>query len=179
MLRMEPPGPSIRRNAVRRSLLVATAMLILSAAGCSRPAGSAAPVPAAGSPAADGSAVPTSSGGQPPGPSATATTTSPTSAPTASPGGRRPSPAPTMSRTRPAADPEIPNDRVGAPIVLTGTVDTGGTCVTVTVGAHRWALVGASTGALEQGQKITVRGRPVALPAGCRADFALAVRNIT
>ncbi len=168
----------MRPNDMRRSLLAATAMLILSAASCSDPADSAAPASAVGSPATGDSAAPTPAGGQPPEPSATATT-SPTSAPTAVTTRHHPSATPTTSGSTPGADPENPNDQVGAPIVLTGTVDTRGTCVTVTVGTHRWALVGASTGTLKQGQEITVRGRPVALPAGCRADFALAIRNIT
>jgi hypothetical protein len=165
----------MRHNDMRRSLLVVTAVLALAAAGCSGPAGSAGPT-SAGTPPTAGGAASGPAGGRPL--ESSAAPTSPASAPTADPGRRRPSPAPTASRTTPPADPENPNDQVGAPIVLTGTVHTSGTCVTLTVGAHRWALVGASTGALRQGQTVTVRGRPVALAAGCRADFALAVRDL-
>jgi hypothetical protein len=62
--------------------------------------------------------------------------------------------------------------------VLTGKVDAGGTCVIVTAHGHRWALVGAQAGGLTHGQTVTVRGRPIAVPPDCRADFAVAIRTI-
>jgi hypothetical protein len=76
-------------------------------------------------------------------------------------------------------DPDNPQDRVGAPIVLTGTVDTTGPCVILTVAGHRWALLGEPIGQLTDQQTVTVRGRPATMPPGCDAASALTVRSIT
>ncbi|BCJ47447.1 hypothetical protein GCM10010168_18050 [Actinoplanes ianthinogenes] len=82
-----------------------------------------------------------------------------------------------MPTTSPSSrgDPEYPQDRRGAPIVLTGPVDTSGECVVLTAKGHRWALVGMPLGQVTDGETITVRGRPAAVPPHCDADGALTV----
>ena len=84
-------------------------------------------------------------------------------------------PAPTVSR----GDPDNPQDLAGAPVVLRGPVHVSDTCAVLTTRARRWALVGAAARTLTDGQIATVRGRPIAVPPGCDADFALAVRGIS
>ncbi|WP_221328219.1 hypothetical protein [Actinoplanes sp. L3-i22] len=101
-------------------------------------------------------------------------TSTPAPATTAPSAGRRIEPSPGGSR----GDPDNPVDRVGAPIVLTGTVGTAGGCVVLTENGRRWALVGAAAARLADGQSVTVRGRPVPVPAGCDAAAALAVRTV-
>lgn len=73
------------------------------------------------------------------------------------------------------ADPEQPRDLVGAPMTVTGTVTVVGGCTVLDTGAKRWALSGDRAGQLRAGDRVTVRGRPAAMPAGCRADGALQV----
>ncbi|WP_203742653.1 hypothetical protein [Actinoplanes cyaneus] len=138
---------------MRKCLLVPGVLLALAACG-STPS----PVPVVSSrvPASTGATVPTSS----PPPAATPPS-----------GSRRPEPSPGTSR----GDPDNPVDRVGAPIVLTGTVGNAGGCVVLTVNGRRWALVGAAAARLAGGQTATVRGRPVPVPADCDAAAALAV----
>ena len=75
-------------------------------------------------------------------------------------------------------DPDNPSDLVGAPVVLTGTVSRADGCVILDVGGRRWALTGVSAARLADGQHVTVRGRPVAVPAGCDAAFAVSLRPI-
>lgn len=73
-------------------------------------------------------------------------------------------------------DPDNPRDRVGPPVVLTGTVHRHDGCTILEARGHRWALTGAATAQLADSATVTVRGRPVAVPAGCDADFGLALR---
>jgi hypothetical protein len=76
-------------------------------------------------------------------------------------------------------DPDHPRDLVGAPIVVTGTVEVTAHCVTLTAKGRRWALVGSATAGLTDGRTVTVRGRPATVPPGCDADFGIAVRQIS
>lgn len=62
-------------------------------------------------------------------------------------------------------------------MVLSGTISRGHGCVIIDAGGRRWALVGAAAATLIDGQQVTVRGRPVEVPAGCDATFALALRS--
>ncbi|MBB4741953.1 hypothetical protein BJY16_005412 [Actinoplanes octamycinicus] len=109
-------------------------------------------------------------------PSSSAAASSPSSGaamstPSPSPGAHRRTPSPPASRS----DPEQPQDRVGAPIVLTGPIETSGECVVLTVDGHRWALVRLPLGQFADGETITVRGRPAAVPPGCDAEWAITV----
>lgn len=83
-----------------------------------------------------------------------------------------PSRAPSAS----AVDPENPRDPIGPPVVLTGTVGRRHGCVVLTTGGRRWALIGPAANRMADGQRVTVRGRPIAVPAGCMADFAVLLR---
>ena len=97
--------------------------------------------------------------------------------PTIPPAGGRSHDA-TSPTTANSIDPENPHDQVGAPIVLTGTVRRHG-CVILEVAGRRWALLGGPAATLTDGQHVTVRGRPAAVPAGCDASFGLTVRSAT
>jgi hypothetical protein len=146
----------MRHICMRKCLLALGVLPAL--AGC----GSApSPVPVVSSrvPASTGVTMPTSS----PPPAATAPS-----------GSRRPEPSPGTFR----GDPDNPVDRVGAPIVLTGTVGNVGGCVVLTANGRRWALVGAAAARLANGQTATVRGRPVPVPPDCDVAAALAVRTV-
>ncbi|MFI1995562.1 hypothetical protein [Actinoplanes sp. NPDC020271] len=137
---------------MRKYLQALGALLIVALAGCGN---NPSPAPAVSSraPASSGATVP---------------------ATTPSSGHPRPDPSPGPSR----GDPDNPVDRVGAPIVLTGTVDTAGGCVVLTVNGRRWALTGDAAARLTDGQIATVRGRPVPAPADCGATEALEVRTV-
>ena len=65
---------------------------------------------------------------------------------------------------------------MGPPVVLSGTVRREHGCVILEAGGRRWALTGAAAARLADGERVTVRGRPVAVPAGCDAAFGLALR---
>ena len=93
------------------------------------------------------------------------------------PGPARSTGQPQASATGASADPENPRDLAGAPVVLTGTVRREGGCVILDVGSRRWVLTGAAARKLVDGQQVTVRGRPVTVPAGCDATLALALRG--
>jgi hypothetical protein len=73
------------------------------------------------------------------------------------------------------ADPEQPRDLVGAPVTVTGTVTIVDGCTVLDAGSRRWALLGEPAKGLRQGNRVTVRGRAEAAPAGCHADAALQV----
>jgi hypothetical protein len=87
-------------------------------------------------------------------------------------------PSPSSPPT-PTGGPDNPRDLVGAPIVVTGTVEVTADCVTLTAKGRRWALVGSAAARLTDGRTATVRGRPTAVPPGCDADSAIAVRRIS
>ncbi|HEY0531862.1 MAG TPA: DUF5818 domain-containing protein [Actinoplanes sp.] len=65
---------------------------------------------------------------------------------------------------------------MGPPIVLKGTVRRDHGCVILETGERRWALTGRAAARLVDGEQVTVRGRPVAVPAGCDAASGLALR---
>jgi hypothetical protein len=48
--------------------------------------------------------------------------------------------------------------------------------VILEAGGRRWALTGPAAARLADGERVTVRGRPVDVPAGCDAAFGLALR---
>jgi hypothetical protein len=77
--------------------------------------------------------------------------------------------------TGPGAGPEQPRDLVGPPMTVTGAVTVADGCVVLDTGSKRWALLGDRAGQLRDGHRVTVRGRPEAVPAGCRADSGLRV----
>ncbi|NJC67771.1 hypothetical protein HC028_25180 [Planosporangium flavigriseum] len=81
----------------------------------------------------------------------------------------------TPMASAPSADPQQPMDLAGGPTTLTGTVSTAGGCAILDTGAQRWALLGDKAGQLRDGSRVTVRGRPGAVPAGCGVDRALQV----
>jgi hypothetical protein len=149
--------------------LSATALVIIMLSGCSAagsptrkddsPAGSAPP----GTVSSEGSAaVPTTPpAGEPTPPTAPSPRT-----------GDPPVPNPPATQ---GADPEYPRDLLGAPMTITGTVTTAGGCAVLDTGSRRWALLGEQTGRLRDGSRVTVRGRPGAVPAGCHADGALRI----
>jgi hypothetical protein len=147
---------------MRRYLLAAVAGLLLTA-GCDPgrapdPGGAATPATPATPAAASGA------------PSATVSSPSQNSGP-AVPAATSPTPRPPVT-----SDPDNPRDLVGPPVVLTGTVHRGHDCVILEAHDHRWALTGAGVTGLADGGHVTVRGRPIAVPAGCAADFGLALR---
>jgi hypothetical protein len=80
--------------------------------------------------------------------------------------------------TTQGADPEYPRDLVGPPMTITGTVTTAGGCTILDTGSQRWALLGDQNRRLRDGSRVTVRGRPAAAPAGCRANGALQVISV-
>ncbi|GGL09996.1 DUF5818 domain-containing protein [Mangrovihabitans endophyticus] len=133
------------------SALVA-AITVLLAAGCDN-----TPAPSANYPD-----VP------PTGPAPPASAAPSTAAPTAAPADDSEMPR----------DPEMPRDKVGAPIVLAGTVRTEGSCRILTSKGRRWALLGVPVAQLADGQRVTVRGRPAGLPDGCDAAAALQVQRV-
>jgi hypothetical protein len=60
-------------------------------------------------------------------------------------------------------------------MTIAGTVTTAGGCTVLDTGSQRWALLGDQTRRLRDGSRVSVRGRPVAAPAGCRANGALRI----
>ncbi|MFI7599321.1 hypothetical protein [Actinoplanes sp. NPDC049681] len=162
----------MRPNQMRRHACAAATLLLMLmlAAGCGGPADSTAGS-AASSPVDGASATPAPEPSVPAEPSPTAEPTQ-TAVPPHHPSR---SSSPRASR----GDPDNPRDLVGPPIVLAGTVDAAGSCVVLVARGRRWALVGAPAGELTDGQTITVRGRPVAVPPGCEAEHGLAVRSVT
>jgi hypothetical protein len=154
---------------MRLGVRLAGVALMLPAAGCSPPTGTpgqapptAAPgvsSPAAAQPGAGG----LSSGSPAPGVDPALST------------GEGPDPLPTPPGPA-SADPEDPRDLVGAPVVLTGAVSRRRGCVVLEVRGRRWALTGDAADRLPDGRQ-TVRGRPVAVPVGCDADFGLLLRG--
>jgi hypothetical protein len=161
---VEPETAGIRPITMRgRSALLAAVVAALLTTGCGSSTAPATAPPATRSPAPSGAAVP-SPPASPPGP--------------ASPSDRQPPP----SGTQPAPtgrDPEQGRDLVGAPIVLTGTVAVRGGCVLLDVDGRWWALVGTPAAGLTDGHKVTVRGRPAPVPAGCAGTSALRVHAVT
>jgi hypothetical protein len=154
----------VRRTDMRSLLLFTAIVLTLSAAGCrsatTTAAGAAAPT--------SNTPVAAQSRAAAPGPgesrtSATGSAPKPSTAPS----------APTAGTT----GPDNPRDLVGAPVVLTGVISHDNACVLLDTGDRRWALTGTAVSGLAVGQHVTVRGRPVAVPVGCDAAFALALRG--
>jgi hypothetical protein len=78
-----------------------------------------------------------------------------------------------------SSDPENPQDLRGAPITVSGTVRATAGCVVLVAATGRWLLFGQAVEALHDGTAVTVRGRPATLPAGCDADHALTVQQIS
>ncbi|WIM99883.1 hypothetical protein ACTOB_003551 [Actinoplanes oblitus] len=150
---------------MRKALIALAATLLLPAAGCRE-----APSSPATSAEHSGAAMPTSPVSSP------SDDPSPSGLPSSHGGPPRSHGAPSPATSPPSrGDPENPLDLRGAPIVLTGTIDTTGECVVLTAKGHRWALVRAPIGLYTDGQTATVRGRPTAVPPDCDAEWALSV----
>ncbi|MFB9363669.1 hypothetical protein [Actinoplanes nipponensis] len=143
-------------------LLGAATALAIGAAGC----GSAPP---AGPTGASGAPVTAPAGRVAASPEQSTLPASPQSAPPA----RKPRPSASSS----PGEPDQGRDLVGAPLVLTGTVRVLDGCTVLEVDGRRWALLGASVPSLPAGDRVTVRGRPARVPAGCPADAAVRLRG--
>ena len=163
----------VRRSGMRPYVLLVGVVLMLSAAGCgsgsARATGDSAEVATAPSYRPSAEAAPPSSN------RASVAASDPT------PSRKQPQGRPLMSPNggpQGGGDPDNPSDLVGAPVVLTGTISRDDGCVALDVSGRRWALTGAPAVKLVDGQQVTVRGRPVAVPTGCDAAFALALRPL-
>ncbi len=169
---------------MRKTLLVVAAMMISPVAGCAATADSPAPgqapssdlgTPSSKQRSGDSAAAPST--GRGPLESSSTGHTLP-----ALPGADRLSPhvnaAPTVSGGTEQANPQYARDQIGAPITLSGIVDTSGTCAAITASGHRWAVFGTLVSTLKNGQRATISGRPTALPVDCRADYAITIRHL-
>src|SRR4051812_22187990 len=140
---MKRETPPIRHNQMHKTLLVVTAMLLLPAAGCGGTSDTAGVMPASSSsaPTGAGASAPADQGTSAPGtraPEHSGAVMPRSSPPPDHPPKSSPRPSPSASR----GDPDNPRDLVGAPVVLTGTVEADGSCVILTAHGRRWALVG-------------------------------------
>ncbi|MBG6135779.1 hypothetical protein [Longispora fulva] len=151
---------------MRRLLALAAATLLLAGCANSTPAGAGSP--RAATPSAQAHSAPSPSG------------------PTSHSNATEESPKPEAGRSAPAnppadqptGDPQLV-DPVGPPRTLTGTVSSIAGCRVLDADSGRWALLGASAGELRDGDRVTVRGRPAKIPAGCMVDHALTVQLVT
>ncbi|WP_412538471.1 hypothetical protein R8Z50_21765 [Longispora sp. K20-0274] len=148
---------------MRRLLALAAVTLVLAGCGDSAPSGVGAP----------GTATPSAQARSAPGPSGAPSASSGPA--TSGPGRSAPANPPTDQAT---GDPQIV-DPVGPPRTLTGTVASVAGCRVLDTAAGRWALLGTPAEGLRDGERVTVRGRPAKVPAGCGVEHALTVQLVT
>ena len=71
--------------------------------------------------------------------------------------------------------PDNPQDLIGPPTTITGTIASTGRCVILDSASGPWLLTGDPAKTLQSGAEVTVRGRPITPPPDCAAPRALRV----